>query len=131
MKINGNNMKKNIYSLRYGILPCFILALSACDILTPKSPAHESCKGIALDRLKHPESFRELTETETAPRKEQREVNLTFNAWNDYKVPMPFSITCLFQKGSDGHITDLLTIRWNGRPLRRHELDDIRQSLKN
>lgn len=119
-----------IHSLRYSVIFCLIIALSACDILTPTTPASESCKEIAQGRLKHPESFRENAQSETISREGQIEVRITFHAWNDYKVPLPFSIACVFQDREDGTLSPV-GIKWNGRPLRRHELDDIRQSLNN
>ncbi|NOZ42295.1 MAG: hypothetical protein GXP02_03890 [Alphaproteobacteria bacterium] len=123
-------MKKFIYSLRYTAIPLLTLILAACSFLTPETPASQTCKKIALGRLKHPGSYEGNSQTQTNPHKGQIKVTLTFSAWNDYKVPMPQNISCLFQGKKNGTVTGLLSVKWNGYPLRMIEMDNIRASLK-
>lgn len=114
--------------MKYIIIQFLMLGLMACDLMPLKTPAQQTCKEIAVNRLKHPKSYDYVSVTETTPEEGQIEVYLNFNAWNDFKVPMLHSIACRFE--GDGSL-NLLAIKWNGRPIRIHELDDIRESLRN
>lgn len=116
--------------MRILLISCFLFGLSACDILKPLSPAQETCEEIALSRLKHPGSYENTSRTEVVMENNQIDVKLNFKAWNDYKVPIPHSISCKFQTMRDSVAPILMSIKWNGRPLRIHEIDDIREGLK-
>ena len=103
-----------------------MLSLVACDLMPLKSQAQQTCKEIAVSRLKHPGSYDYVSISEKTGGEGQVEVYLNFNAWNDFKVPMLHSIYCQFQ--GEG-TADLLSIKWNGRLIRQHELDEIRENL--
>jgi len=111
LKINGANMTKYI-------LTAFVMVgLAGCDLITPSSPAEKTCTEIAHSRLKHPDSYDHISTKETMAAEGRLEVKIDFNAWNDFKVPLPHNITCQFQ---DNKLTAII---WNGRPIRQHELD--------
>lgn len=118
LKVNGKIMKY--------IIPCLILIIAACDFMILKTTEQQTCKEIAVNRLKHPRSFDFISVTEKEVDRGQIEINLNFTAWNDFKVPMLHTISCRFQ-GRDFH--ELLFVRWNGRLIRHHELDDIRGNM--
>jgi len=115
---------------KYILISGLALSLSACDILDSVSPDHETCTDIALSRLKHPGSFKKISSTETAVENNQIDVILTFKAWNDYKVPIAYRISCRFQHTDNAVAPTLISIKWNGRPIRSHELDDIQQKFR-
>ena len=79
---------------------------------------------MARSRLKHPSSYDHILTTETKTAKGQIKVKIDFNAWNDFKVPLPHNTTCLFQEGT------LTSVIWNGRPIRQHELDEIKAKVE-
>ncbi|HEC00993.1 MAG: hypothetical protein L3J50_02465 [Emcibacter sp.] len=107
------------------ILTAFMMgALSGCDVMTPSSPAEKTCTEIAHMRLKHPGSYDHISTKETRDTEGQITVKVDFNAWNDFKVPLPHNITCLFQ---DDKLTAII---WNGRPIRQHELDEIKAKFE-
>ncbi len=108
----------------------FILSLSACDFLPFKSPLQNTCKDIALNRLKHPRSYDFVSIIETIDAEDKINIQLNFNAWNDYKVPILHSISCQFQASENKKKPHLTYVKWNGRPIRRHELDKIRDQSK-
>jgi len=108
---------------KYIGLACLILALVACDVISPKSPARKICEEIALSRLKHPGSFDLKSAVEATKEEGTRVVSLDFSGWNDFKVPLPHSIICYFEDNS------LTAVKWNGRPVRQHELDEIRDKI--
>ncbi len=113
--------------MKYIIFPCLIFSLAACDYMPLNSMEQKTCKEIAVSRLKHPASFDFISVSEKEIDRDQIEVKLNFDAWNDFKVPMLHSISCRYQ-GKNSH--DLLSIRWNGRLIRQHELDEIRENLQ-
>jgi len=118
LKINGANMKKYI-------LTAFVMAgLSGCDVITPPSPAEKICTQVAHMRLKHPGSYDHISSKETRDAEGRVTVKVDFNAWNDFKVPLPHNITCRFQEDA------LTAIIWNGRPIRQHELDEIKAKFE-
>ncbi len=111
------------------IIFSLVISLAACDLMTDKSPAFGTCVLIAKDRLKHPASYEVTSVIETRPRNDRILVSINFAAWNDFKVPIPHNISCIFQAAEAGDATDLIAVKWNGRPVRSHELDEIRQNL--
>jgi hypothetical protein len=113
--------------MKYIIALTLVLSLTACDLIPLRSPAQQTCKEIAVSRLKHPGSFDYVSVSEKNVEGGQIQVYLNFNAWNDFKVPMLHSIDCRFQ--NDGSL-NLMAIKWNGRLIRVHELDDIREKFK-
>lgn len=114
-------------TMKYSLLLCVSLSLGACDFMPLKTPVQQTCKEIAISRLKHKASYDMISVSEKETSDGQIEVYLNFKAWNDFKVPMAHSISCLFR---NSEISTLLFIKWNGRPIRRHELDDIRENLQ-
>ncbi len=118
-----------INSMKIILVLSLVIGLAACDFMTGKSPAFGTCAQIAKSRLKHPASYEVISVVETKPREDQILVSINFSAWNDFKVPIPHNISCVFQVSETEDTTDLIAIKWNGRPVRSHELDDIRQSL--
>ena len=116
------------------IIPSLVLSLTlnvtACGLMPLETEAQQTCQEIAISRLKHPRSYDFVSVSEKTIDDGQREVYLNFNAWNDFKVPFLHSISCRFQSTADDTHLNLLGIDWNGRPIRLHELDDIRDSLK-
>ncbi|VAV88423.1 hypothetical protein MNBD_ALPHA02-1936 [hydrothermal vent metagenome] len=114
LKINSGNMKKYILTV------FMMVGLSGCDLITPSSSAEKICTEIAHIRLKHPGSYDHISTRETESAQGQLDVKIDFNAWNDFKVPLPHNITCRFQ---DNKLTAII---WNGRPIRQHELDEIK-----
>ncbi len=114
--------------MKYIIVACVIISLTACDLIPLKSPIQKICQEIAVSRLKHPKSFDFVSVSEKEIATYQSEIYLNFKAWNDFKVPMLHSITCQFQ---DKASPELLSVKWNGRLIRQHELDEIRENLKN
>ncbi|MCK5424477.1 MAG: hypothetical protein KAI89_03825 [Emcibacter sp.] len=113
--------------MKYMVTLCLIMAISACDLMPLKSPAQNTCKEIAISRLKHPKSYDFVSVTEKTDKGGQIEVYLNFDAWNDFKVPMLHSISCQFQNKDPLY---LMAIKWNGRFIRIHELDDIREKFR-
>lgn len=116
--------------MKYLFILSLFLPLAGCDLLPFSSPLQNICKDIALTRLKHPSSYDFISITETIDAEDETNIQLNFNAWNDYKVPMLHSISCQFQQGADKKSPDLTSVKWNGRPIRQHELDDIRDQFK-
>lgn len=114
-------------TLKYGLFLCLSFSLGACGFMPLKTPTQQTCKEIAISRLKHKTSYDMISVSEKETTDGQLEVYLNFKAWNDFKVPMAHSISCLFQNTKT---STLLSIKWNGRPIRRHELDDIRKNLQ-
>ncbi|NOZ67278.1 MAG: hypothetical protein GXP00_12445 [Alphaproteobacteria bacterium] len=111
-------MKKNI------LMVFMMVGLAGCDLITPSSPAEKTCTEIAHIRLKHPGSYDHISTKETIDAEGRLKVKVDFNAWNDFKVPLPHNITCLFQ---DEKLTAII---WNGRPIRQHELDEIKAKFE-
>lgn len=106
------------------------LLLVGCDASPSLSPLQETCRQIALGRIKHPDSFKGSTATQEHSQNAQIIASLNFTAWNGYKVPVPYKIACRFEVPSDKSLPELLSIHWNGRPLRETELDEIRENYK-
>ena len=106
-----------------------IMLLGGCDLMTPKSYEAGTCQTIALGRLKHPGSFEESSLLEKNNMDDQKLVQISFQAWNDYKVPMPHIIECMFNMTDEQSTSALLAIKWNGRSIRQHELDQIREKV--
>lgn len=115
--------------IKFWLIAGLIITLSACDYLPLKSPALASCEKIAKNRLKHSSSFEPITVKEIDHESKRTEVFLTFKAWNDFKVPMPYHISCVFLEAENNAAPQLIGISWNGRPIRQHELDEIRNNL--
>ncbi|MBL4800661.1 MAG: hypothetical protein JKY45_02135 [Emcibacter sp.] len=115
--------------MKYYLIPLLVIGLSACDFIPLKTPQQQACKEIAVNRLKHKGSYDMISISEKINKGGQIEVYLNFDAWNDFKVPLPHSIYCVFQEAENAPLS-LLSIKWNGRLIRRHELDDIREYLK-
>ncbi|PCI34293.1 MAG: hypothetical protein COB54_00425 [Alphaproteobacteria bacterium] len=113
-----------------GLILCLTLNVVACDLLPLETAAQQTCQEIAISRLKHPKSYDFVSVSEKIVEDNQKEVYLNFNAWNDFKVPFLHSISCRYQDTGENSEGELLAIKWNGRPIRQHELDDIRDSLK-
>ncbi len=111
------------------IIFSLVISLAACDFMTGKSPAFGVCAQIAKSRLKHPASYEVTSVVETEPRNGRVMVSINFAAWNDFKVPIPHNISCVFQAAETGDAANLIAIKWNGRPIRSHELDGIRQNI--
>jgi len=109
---------------KYILMAFVMVGLTACDMLAPSSQAERICTEIARTRLKHPGSYDHISTRETTIAKGQVKVKIDFNAWNDFKVPLVHNITCLFQKGT------LASLTWNGRPIRQHELDEIKAEFE-
>jgi len=107
-----------------------ILVLPGCDALSIKSANLQTCEEIAKDRLKYPSSFDKTSAEEYNHEEGHKGVNIAFTAWNGFKVPIPYKITCVFKSVEQGHTPLLISITWNGRHIRAHELDDIREKLK-
>lgn len=108
--------------------PIFILA--ACDILSPPSRAQEICHDVALGRVKHPGSYVAISQMEDNKPNGQVTVTLNFTSWNGFKVPIPYSISCEFQVQGEKASLTLLSITWNKRPIRHHELDEIKERFE-
>ena len=113
-----------------GLVLSLTLSVTACDLMPLETEAQQTCQEIAISRLKHPKSYDFVSVSEKTVEGDQKEVYLNFNAWNDFKVPFLHSISCRFQGTAENSPSDLVAIKWNGRPIRQHELDDIRDSLK-
>ncbi len=111
------------------IIFSLVISLAACDFISGKSPALGSCTQIAKSRLKHPASYEVTSVVEAEPLDGRVMVSINFTAWNDFKVPIPHNISCVFQTAKTGDAVNLIAIKWNGRPIRSHELDEIRQNL--
>lgn len=115
------------------IIPGLILSLTlnvaACDLMPLETATQQTCQKIAISRLKHPKSYDFVSVSEKTFEGGQKEVYLNFNAWNDYKVPFLHSISCRFQGTADSSPPELLAIKWNGRPIRQLELDNIRDAI--
>lgn len=109
---------------------CLILPLAACDNSPPMSANYETCLAIAQSRLKHPDSFEFQEGLEKTAQDGLIHIGLTFSAWNGYKVPIPHKIDCIYQPSSEASSTELIAIKWNGRAIRQHELDDIIEKFK-
>ena len=92
--------------MRLTVLILLSLGLSACDTAPDLTPLQDTCRQIALGRIKHPDSYEGKTVQD--------------------KVPVPYSIACSFQQGPRTTAPTLLNIHWNGRPIRQTELDEIR-----
>ncbi|VAX07685.1 hypothetical protein MNBD_ALPHA03-1930 [hydrothermal vent metagenome] len=112
-----------------GLMLC-LMGLPGCNILSVKSARLEICEKIAKARLKHPSSFDKISAKEYNNAAGHRDATINFKAWNDYKVPIPYNITCVFKSSEPENTPSLISITWNGRHIRNHELDDIREKLK-
>ncbi|MCF6215033.1 MAG: hypothetical protein L3J58_02550 [Emcibacter sp.] len=112
-----------------GLMLCLI-GLPGCNILPVKSVRLENCEKIAKARLKHPSSFDKISAKEYNNAAGHRGITISFKAWNDFKVPIPYNITCVFNASAPENTPILISITWNGRHIRAHELDDIREKLK-
>ncbi|GEM_PF-2056031 len=119
-----------IRGLMPGIILGIILVLPGCDALSVKSALLETCEEIAKDRLRYPSSFDKTSAEEYNNAQGHKSVNIAFTAWNGFKVPIPYRITCVFGSAAQENLPLLISIAWNGRQIRAHELDDIRQKLK-
>jgi len=115
--------------MKYLFLLPLIMPLAACDFQFRKPVSHQICEDIAVSRLKHPDSYRNISLTEHRAENGRHQVKLSFRAWNGYKVPVPHRIDCIFRDWRDRETPDLVAIKWNGRNIRSHELDDIRDRL--
>lgn len=116
--------------MKYAIIVCLMTLLVACDEPEPSSPLFQTCENIAISRLKHPKSFDYEAGSIITSAEQPTNVEITFKAWNDYKVPMPHHIRCKFDTSTTGNTPVLLSIKWNGRPIRQHELDQIREKVR-
>ncbi|PCI44916.1 MAG: hypothetical protein COB49_10605 [Alphaproteobacteria bacterium] len=116
--------------IKYILIPCMVWSLTACDTPAIRSALYQTCANIALSRLKHPNSFDTTAGTEWAPPDGPTHIEIKFSAWNDYKVPIPHKIECIFQKTNHKKHPVLLSIKWNNRPIRSHELDYIREKFE-
>jgi len=114
----------------YALIPCIALGLSACDMTSPRSYAYDTCENIAINRLKNPDSYGHSKGTEDIIPGGQTRITINFTAWNGYKVPIPYDIKCIFQTREKTERPRLLSITWNARPIRQHELEDIQKSLE-
>tara|TARA_R110002072_G_scaffold179876_7_gene336001 strand:- start:813 stop:1169 length:357 start_codon:yes stop_codon:yes gene_type:complete len=112
--------------MRLTVLILLSLGLSACDTAPDLTPLQDTCRQIALGRIKHPDSYEGKTVQDEHYPDAKITTNLGFTAWNGYKVPVPYSIACSFQQGPRTTAPTLLNIHWNGRPIRQTELDEIR-----
>lgn len=114
-------------------LPCLILislSLASCESPASLTPLQVTCKEIALNRIKHPDSYESVTADETRdPSGPKTTTTLGFTAWNGYKVPIPYKIECIFQDATSKTPLRLTHIRWNGRLIRQTELDEINENL--
>lgn len=116
--------------MRYIPILCLLLPLAACDNSPLRSVQYQNCLTIAQSRLKHPDSFDLQNGEESIPKDGMTHINLTFSAWNGYKVPIPHNIDCAYQATSEEAPAELLAIKWNGRAIRQHELDEIKENFK-
>ncbi|MCF8474826.1 MAG: hypothetical protein K9G26_09025 [Emcibacter sp.] len=115
--------------MKYVLIFLMPFSLMACDISLLDSKTKRTCKEIALSRLKHPESYENMSTTEKTTPPNQTMTRITFDAWNDYKVQIPHNVSCLFQTTENKKNPNLISFTWNGRNIRQHELDDIKNLL--
>ena len=100
------------------------LSLSSCMEFGPQTKTHEICQNIAIKRLKHPDSY-DFTSMEEKKANQITSTKISFMAWNDYKVPIPHNIECHFSVSEGNQPKVLTSIKWNGRLIRQHELDEL------
>jgi len=116
--------------MRKFLIPCLLLNLSACDFLPAQSVYLETCEEISKNRLKHSSSFEKESSRESNGGTGYVNAEIAFKAWNDYKVPIPYNISCLFKQTENKNAPLLVSITWNGRPIRSHELENIQEALR-
>lgn len=117
--------------MRIFIIFIILVSVTACQDIYGASEQVKACEKAALSKLKHPDSYNPQQVTESLNEQGEHVTEISFKAWNDYKVPIPFNLICTSDADlSQNNLIQFKAIFWNKRPIRMAELDYINQSLR-